>query len=80
MKNIGMTIYQVFILIVTLLTLSKCSNSYGILFGLFIYSFIGIIPLILFVKKKELTREEKIRLYKKRLEDEEYFNNFGELP
>lgn len=78
--SIWMIVYEIFVTVVTFATISKCSNPYGILVGLFIYSFIGIIPLILAIKKKELTREEKIRLYKKRLEDEEYFNNFGELP
>ena len=76
-----MKIYQIFIGIVTLLTLSKCSSPYAILCGLFIYSFLAIIPLVLFKESnKKMTKKEMICLHKKRLQDEEYYNNFGELP
>ena len=76
-----MKIYQIFIGIVTILTLSKCSSPYAILWGLFIYSFLAIIPLVLFKESnKKMTRKEMICLHKKRLQDEEYYNNFGELP
>ncbi len=76
-----MKIYQIFIAIVTILTLSKCSSPYAILWGLFIYACLSIIPLAMFKElNKRMTKKEMIYLHKKRIEDEEYYNNFGELP
>lgn len=76
-----MKIYQIFIAIVTILTLSKCNNSYAIFCGLFIYACLSIIPLVMFKESnRKMTKEEIIYLNKKRIEDEEYYNNFGELP
>lgn len=76
-----MTIYQIFVGIVMLLTISKCESSHGILCGLFIYACLSIIPLVMKKEaQKKVSKEELIRRYKKTLEDEEYFNNFGQLP
>lgn len=75
-----MIFYQVLIAVIAIGTLTRCETTNGVLAGLVIWFLLGVFPLIMVHKGKKLTKTEIRRQNQYYEYQEEYFNNFGELP
>lgn len=75
-----MILYEVVIAIIAIGTLIRCETGDGILLGFVIWFLLGGFPLIAIYKGKKMTNAERKKLNDYYNYQEEYFNNFGELP
>ena len=77
-----MIIYQIIVGFIMFGSISYCKTINGIIAGIMIWIMLSIIPLFIFlkVKDKKITKKEQYVLNKQKQYEEDYFNEFGELP
>ena len=76
-----MIFYQILLAIILLGSILNCESGNGQIIGLLIWFVLSIIP-ILYISnnKNNLIRKDIYKINKKRIYQEKYYNEFGELP
>jgi len=77
-----MIIYQIIVGFIMFGSILYCKTSNGIIVGIMIWIIFSIIPLLIFskVKDRNIIKKEQYFLNKQKQYEEDYFNEFGELP
>lgn len=75
-----MIIYQIILAFIMIMAINTCDGFDGKLFGLFLWALISLVSLAIHYESKKMKNIDKIKNRQMAIYNEEYFNNFGELP
>ena len=75
-----MIIYQICIAFIIIGSMGRCDTSDGVICGLCIWILLGVLPIIVKVKAKQMTNQEKYLCYRRYEYNKIYYNDYGELP
>lgn len=75
-----MIIYQIILAIVMVSTIIFCDDFNGKIIGFYIWGILSSITIVVRYKQKQMTTNEKINGKRISEYNNQYFDNFGELP